>query len=87
MRALRLARKSNKVKLNAATMGEGLSLETQDETARLFAEAQGWPVVGAAGDTVSGRKVKPSDRKNLGPWLTDPALVVQWDVLVAAKGD
>jgi hypothetical protein len=87
MRALLLARKSNKVQLNAGTRGEGLSLETQDEVARAFAEAQGWTIMGAAGDTVSGRKVKPTERKNLGPWLTDPALVAQWDVLVAAAGD
>jgi DNA invertase Pin-like site-specific DNA recombinase len=87
MRALLLARKSNKVQISADKRGEGLSLETQDEVARLFAEAQGWTVIGAAGDTVSGRKVKPTARKNLGPWLTDPALVTRWDVLVAAKGD
>jgi Resolvase, N terminal domain len=87
MRALLLARKSNKVQISADKRGDGLSLETQDEVARLFAEAQGWTVIGAAGDTVSGRKVKPTARKNLGPWLTDPALVTRWDVLVAAKGD
>jgi hypothetical protein len=82
VRALLLARKSNKVQINADTRGDGLSLETQDEVARLFSE-----VVDVGGDTVSGRKVKPSARKNLGPWLTDPALVSSWDVLVVAKGD
>lgn len=87
MRALLLARKSNKVQINAGNLGDGLSLETQDEVARAFADAQGWAIVGAAGDTVSGRKVKPTERKNLGPWLTDPALVARWDVLVAAAGD
>jgi DNA invertase Pin-like site-specific DNA recombinase len=87
MRALLLARKSNKVQINAQQRGEGLSLETQDEVARAFSLAQGWTVVDVAGDTVSGRKVKPTERKNLGPWLTDPALISQWDVLVAAKGD
>jgi DNA invertase Pin-like site-specific DNA recombinase len=86
-RALLLARKSNKVQLNDSTRGEGLSLETQDEVSKLFTEAQGWTIAGTAGDTVSGRKVKPQDRKNLGPWLTDPALIARWDVLVAAKGD
>jgi len=75
------------VQLNAGKHGGGLSLETQDEVARLFADAQGWQVIGAAGDTVSGRKVKPTERRNLGPWLTDSALVTQWDVLVAAAGD
>jgi site-specific DNA recombinase len=87
MRALLLARKSNKVQLSAGKHGDGLSLETQDEVARAFAEAQGWTIMGAAGDTVSGRKVKPTERRNLGPWLTDPAFVAQWDVLVAAAGD
>jgi Resolvase, N terminal domain len=87
MRALLLARKSNKVQLSAGKHGDGLSLETQDEVAPAFAEAQGWTIMGAAGDTVSGRKVKPTERRNLGPWLTDPAFVAQWDVLVAAAGD
>jgi hypothetical protein len=41
----------------------------------------------ALGDTVSGRTIKPTERKNLGPWLTDPALICRWDVLVAARGD
>ncbi len=85
MRALLLARKSNKVQINAAERGDGLSLETQDETARAYALAQDWTIVGAAGETMSGRKVKPTERKNLGPWLTEPALVCQWDVLVAAR--
>lgn len=87
MRALLLARKSNKVRLNDEKRGDGLSLETQDEATRVFAEAQGWDIVDTAGDTVSGRKVKPSKRRNLGPWLTDPALIGRWDVLVAAKAD
>jgi hypothetical protein len=39
MRALLLARKSNKVQINADERGEGLSLETQDETARAYALA------------------------------------------------
>ena len=42
MRALLLARKSNKVQINAAERGDGLSLETQDETARAYALAQDW---------------------------------------------
>jgi hypothetical protein len=71
-RALLLARKSNKVQLNADTRGDGLSLVTQDDVSKLYAEAQGWTIAGTAGDTVSGRKVKPAERKNLGPWLTDP---------------
>jgi site-specific DNA recombinase len=92
MRALLLARKSNKVKRGTdatgrAVMGEGLSLETQDEVTGAFADSHGWTVVDAAGDTVSGRKVKPRERKGLGKWLTDQALSAQWDVLIAAAGD
>jgi hypothetical protein len=86
-RALLLARKSNKVKLSDAKYGDGLSLETQDEVTGAFADARDWKIVDAAGDTVSGRKITPFERKNLGPWLTDPALIAQWDVLVAATGD
>jgi hypothetical protein len=57
MRALLLARKSNKVQISATERGQGLSLETQDEVARAFSEAQGWTVVDAVGDTVSGREL------------------------------
>jgi hypothetical protein len=65
MRALLLARKSNKVQISADRRGEGLSLETQDEVARLFAEAQGWTVIGAAGDTA--RHLRPRDQGRLTP--------------------
>ncbi len=35
---------------------------------------------------VSG-SISPFDREGLGPWLTDPALVSQWDIVVIAKLD
>lgn len=37
MRALLLARKSNKVQINAAERGDGLSLETQEGSGRRLA--------------------------------------------------
>ncbi|HUD37518.1 MAG TPA: recombinase family protein [Streptosporangiaceae bacterium] len=78
MRALIAARKSNKV-----DGGEGQSLDTQDQRAREFCDRQGWEVVGAARDTISGR-VAPLDRKDLGAWLADPS---RFDVVVAFKSD
>jgi DNA invertase Pin-like site-specific DNA recombinase len=77
-RALIAARKSNKV-----DGGEGHSLDTQDEQARLFCERLGWTVVGTARDTISGR-VAPLDRKDLGAWIAEPS---RFDVLVAFKSD
>ena len=49
----------------------------------LSASAVADELAGTGGD-VSG-KVPATLRPGLGPWLTDPALRSQWDVLVAAK--
>ena len=52
MRALIAARKSNKV--SGAKDGHGISLDAQDELAREFCERQGWEIVGATQDIISG---------------------------------
>jgi DNA invertase Pin-like site-specific DNA recombinase len=83
MRAIIAARKSNKV--DSAT-GEGIGLDTQDEKARAFCDRPGITVVGAARDTISGR-MAPMDRPDLGSWLTDPAKLVLFDVIVAYRAD
>ena len=31
--------------------------------------------------------ISPFDRKDPGPWRTDPAKVDQWDAIIVAKGD
>src|SRR5712691_6452692 len=31
--------------------------------------------------------MSPFDRPSLGPWLSDPSLIAQWDTLVVAKVD
>ena len=66
MRARLLARKSNKVQISTGKLGDGLSLETQDKVARAFADAQGWPIVGAAGDTRVGPEVRQDYAQLLG---------------------
>lgn len=54
----------------------------QTTQSRGFAE----PVYVATDLDVSGA-VSPFTRPNLGPWLTDPVKIAQWDVLVALKLD
>jgi site-specific DNA recombinase len=67
--------------------GDGAGIETQDEDARTWAEANGHEVIGiAADDGVSG-KVHPRSRPQLGPWLTDPRLITRYEGIVAAKAD
>jgi DNA invertase Pin-like site-specific DNA recombinase len=83
MRALIAARKSNKV--DTAT-GEGIGITTQDERSRAFCERLDWTVVGVARDVISGR-VAPIDRPDLGAWLSDPAKLALFDVVVAYKTD
>lgn len=84
VRALIAARKSNKVREADGSTREGISLDSQDSYSREFCERQGWTVVGAPQDTVSGRKA-PIDRKELGKWIRDRAH--EFDVIVAYKTD
>lgn len=58
--------------------------DTQDEDASRWAKAQGHNVVAVVADRISG-KVAPFDRKNLGPWLTEPKLMVQYQGIVFAN--
>jgi site-specific DNA recombinase len=61
-------------------------LDTQDADARGWAERNGHEVIATAGDKISGR-TSPFDRPNLGPWLTDPALMARYDGIVVSKLD
>ena len=59
-------------------------LDTQDTDARAWAERNGHDVIATAADKISGR-TSPFDRPNLGPWLTEPHLVTQYDGIVVSE--
>ena len=61
-------------------------IESQDEDARDWAEAEGHNVIATVPDTESGKKAM-WQRKNLKPWVTDPALMMRYQAIVAAKQD
>jgi len=65
---------------------EGIGLDTQDQRSRDFCEREGHTVVTVTRDTISGA-VAPMDRRQLGPWVTDPAKIAQYDAIVAYKSD
>jgi hypothetical protein len=66
--------------------GGGELLNCGEEDAREFCERQGWQIVGATQDIISGT-VAPMKRKDLGRWLTDPARLHSFDVIVFAHID
>jgi DNA invertase Pin-like site-specific DNA recombinase len=59
---------------------------TRDQDARAWAERNGDEIVAVAADKISGR-VSPFDRPNLGPWLTDPALMSRYDGIIVYQVD
>jgi site-specific DNA recombinase len=61
-------------------------LDRDDTLATDWANAEGHEVVMTTADVVSG-KSDPFKRAGLGPWLTRPELIAQWDVLVVSKLD
>jgi site-specific DNA recombinase len=61
-------------------------IDTQDQDARAWAERNGHAIVATAADKISGR-VSPFKRPNLGPWLTDPDKVSQYNGVLFAKVD
>lgn len=83
--AARLSRKHRQGRRQDIGRG-GISIETQDQGCRAWAERQGYTVVAVVADTKSGT-IAPWDRPNLSPWVTDPELMVQYDAIVAFKND
>lgn len=78
LRLLMAARKSRK--------GDGEPYERQDFRAQRWAESEGHAVIHATADTVSSQ-TPPWKRKNLGPWMTDPALVAMYDGILVSDTD
>lgn len=63
-----------------------MGIDTQDQRGREWAEREGHEVVDVAADTQKGT-VAPWDRRNLRPWVTDPALMAKYDGILAYKND
>jgi len=61
-------------------------IDTQDEDAREWAEANGHTIIAAPADTKSGTAAM-WERPNLRPWVTQPDLMATYDGIVAAKQD
>jgi hypothetical protein len=57
---------------------DGVSIETQDEDARQWARDEGHAVVATVPDIKSGT-VAPWLRRNLKPWMSEPAKLATYD--------
>ena len=66
---------------------ESTSLKRQAEQIDAQAVAKGIDLIASPEDNDTSGAVSPFDRKQLGPWLSDPELIAQWDVLIIAKLD
>jgi len=66
---------------------ESTSIERQGEQGEATAKARGEDVVHVAQDVDVSGAVSPFQRADLGPWLTDPDKIAQWDTLIVAKLD
>lgn len=75
-----------RVRLSRLT-DETTSPERQRALIEANAAAGGHTIVGWAVDLEVSRSVNPFEAPELGPWLTDPELIDQWDVLIAWKID
>jgi site-specific DNA recombinase len=80
MRLLQAARLS---RLGDASTG----IEKQDEDAQRYAALGGHTIIGTAADTDVSGDSDPWARPQLGPWLSDPALIRQYDGIVASHVD
>jgi site-specific DNA recombinase len=81
-----MARVLGAVRLSRLT-DETTSPQRQREQIRTWAALYGHTVVHITEDTDVSGSVPAATRPDLGPWLTDPSLMVRWDILCAAKMD
>ena len=80
MRALGAVRLSN-------LTDETTSPERQREQIRGYASIHGHTVIHITEDLDVSGATSPFERDDLGPWLTDPDKINQWDCLIVAKLD
>lgn len=66
---------------------ESTSPERQHEANTYMARARGDRIVASVEDLDVSGSVSPFARPNLGPWITEPAKVAQWDGIIVAKID
>ncbi len=66
---------------------ESTSPERQHKANTYMARARGDRIVASVEDLDVSGSVSPFARPNLGPWLTEPAKVAQWDGIIVAKID
>lgn len=80
MRLLHAARLS---RLGDASTG----IDKQDNAAQRYADAYDHEIVAVAADTDISGSTRAHDRPKLGPWLSNPALMCQYDGIVASHLD
>jgi site-specific DNA recombinase len=66
---------------------ESTSKERQFEAIELTAKLRGDRLVRIAFDNDVSGAISPFEREYLGPWLTEPGKIEQWDVLIVPKLD
>ena len=62
-------------------------IETQDEDTRRLFESHGCVIVGVARDTKTSSQVPPWNRRDLGPWMANPAMRARYDAIAASSQD
>jgi site-specific DNA recombinase len=66
---------------------ETTSPQRQREQLTRYKDLHGHDLIEITEDLDTSGSVSPFKRDNLGPWLTDPALIAKYDVIVVAKLD
>jgi DNA invertase Pin-like site-specific DNA recombinase len=66
---------------------ESTSLTRQEAEIEKWAKANGHEIIGWAEDVDFSRSIEPFKAPKLGPWLSDPVKVDQWDILLAWRVD
>ena len=79
--AARLSRVAKKDRERGDELVNGI--QTQDERSTEWAQQQGHVIVEVTKDRNISGAVPPWERPELGPWLTDPVKLVQYDGIVA----
>ena len=63
------------------------SPERQKAKNQQYADLGDHKIIATAEDLDVSGKISPFERRSLGPWLTDPAKISQWDALIVSKLD
>lgn len=66
---------------------QSTGIENQDQQARRFAQANGHDIIATAVDSDVSGDTDPWRREGLGPWLSDPEKISQYDGIIASHVD